>query len=266
MKRFTVLILTILLIGIRFSHAGPISSAARETAEWIAKKFGTGRVGKTVDEIAVATARTIEKHGNEALPLLRSAGHAGFEALESAGKQAPDVIKLFARCGDEAVWVISKPNKLAIFLKHGDNAADALLKHPGIADDLIERFGGKVLAPLNQLEKTGAQQLAMAAKEGVLEATPRSSELFDVIAKFGDRAMDFIWRNKGALTVATVLASFLNNPELFINTGKDLVVETAIKPLASNLRWDWLGYGATALISIGGIILFRRVMFRKKSS
>jgi len=30
--------------------------------------------------------------------------------------------------------------KLTIFLNHGDTVAEALLKLPGIADDLIEKF------------------------------------------------------------------------------------------------------------------------------
>ncbi len=265
MMKHIAVVIAALFLGLSAASAGPASGLVRETSEWVLKKFGAGRLGKSVDEIAAATARTIEKHGDDALPMLRSAGHAGFEALETAGKQAPDVIKLFAKKGDEAVWLISKPGKLAIFLKHGDGAADALLKHPGLADDLIERFGSKALAPLNRLEKSGAQQLAMAANEGVFNATGRSGELFDVVARLGDGAMSFIWRNKGSLVVAATLTAFLNDPELFINSGKDLIVESAIKPLSASIRWDWIGYCGTALVIMVGIAIFRRLTIRRKA-
>ena len=258
MNRLIALAFAVLLSGSHLAQAGPVSAGARETAQWIVKKFGPGRVGKTVDEIALATARTVEKHGDEALPLLRATGHAGFDALESAGKQAPDVVKLFARRGDEAVWVISQPKKLTIFLKHGDNAADALLKHPGIADDLIERFGGKALAPLQRLEKTGAQQMAMAAKEGLFEKTPRSAELLDVVAKYGDKAMEFIWKNKGALTVAASLAAFLHDPEPFIQGGKDLAVG-AIEPVAVEIakRTNWTPVMIVGVAGCAGLVALR---------
>ena len=264
MNRLIALAFAVLLSGSHLAQAGPVSAGARETAQWIVKKFGPGRVGKTVDEIALATARTIEKHGDEALPLLRATGHAGFDALESAGKQAPDVVKLFARRGDEAVWVISQPKKLTIFLKHGDNAADALLKHPGIADDLIERFGGKALAPLQRLEKTGAQQMAMAAKEGLFEKTPRSAELLDVVAKYGDKAMEFIWKNKGALTVAASLAAFLHDPEPFIQGAKDLVVGV-VTPIGTEIakRTNWTPV-IVAVITVIAFLVALRIWKRKR--
>ena len=161
--------------------------------------------------------------------------------------------------------MISQPKKLTIFLKHGDNAADALLKHPGIADDLIERFGSKALAPLQRLEKTGAQQMAMAAKEGLFEKIPRSAELFDVIGKYGDRAMEFIWKNKGALTLAAGLAAFLNDPEPFIQGAKDLIIEP-IKAVGSEMarHTNWTPVMIVAVVLIGGLIAFR--MRRIRSS
>ena len=48
---------------------------------------------------------------------------------------------------------------------------------------------------------------------------PRSgrwSELLAVIERHGDPALTFVWRNKGALTVTTVLETFLADPEAFL--------------------------------------------------
>ena len=65
-----------------------------------------------------------------------------------AEKDAGKVIKLMVRAGDDAFWVIEKPNRLAMFLKWGDQAADAVVKHKGIADGLVEQFGGSAARAL----------------------------------------------------------------------------------------------------------------------
>jgi hypothetical protein len=219
----------------------------REVAETIAAKFPTLLGKQTIDQIAENTALAATKYGDRVLPMLKSTGPAGFKALEDAGEKAPDVIKLFARKGDEAIWIISEPKKLTIFLKHGDSAADALLKHPGIADDLIARFGDDASGALNSLSKQGAQRLGMLEREGVLSATPQSRDLLPVIAKYGDSAMEFIWRNKGALMVTAGLATFLKDPQAYIQGLKDIIVDPVIKPIVESTNWT--------LIIAGGLLL-----------
>ena len=211
-------------------------------------KFGRGIAGHTVEEVTDTTAHAVTRYGDDVLPLVRTTGHQGFAALEQAGERAPDVIRLYARKGDEAVWVISEPNKLAIFLKHGDSAADALIKHPGLADDLIERFGGDAAGALNRVSKSSAQRLAMITNDGLLTATPRSPELLTVIRRYGDEAMDFIWKNKGALTVATVLGSFLADPEAYISGAKQLIVDPLLAPIAQNTNWTLIIVGVLAVV------------------
>jgi hypothetical protein len=127
---------------------------------------------------------------------------------------------------------------------------------------LIERFGSKALAPLQRLEKTGAQQMAMAAKEGVFEKTARSTELLDVIGKYGDRAMEFIWKNKGPLAVGATLAAFLHDPEPFIQGAKDLVVGV-VTPIGTVIakRTNWtpvMIVGIVAVVSLLALRLWRR--------
>jgi hypothetical protein len=236
-------VLVALVAGLTLSGvaaAGVATSAARETAEYVLQKFGRGAAGQTVEEVADTTARAITRHGDDVVPLVRHAGHRGFAALEQAGVQAPDVVRLFARKGDEAVWLISEPGKLRLFLKHGDSAADALIKHPGIADDLIGRFGDEAVGAMNGVSKRGAQRMAIAAEEGVFTATRRSPELLPVVRRYGDEAMDFIWRNKGALTVATVLGTFLIDPEAYISGAKQLIVDPVLEPIAQSTNWTWI--------------------------
>lgn len=243
--------------------AVPAAPVVREASEYILRKFGKGVGGRTVDEIAEATTKAVARHGDGALPFLRSSGHVGFEALKNAGEQAPDVIRLYARRGDEAIWVVSEPGKLAIFLKHGDSAADALLRHPGIADTLIGRFGDDAVGALNGISRQSAQRLGRAADEGLLTATNRSPELLAVVREYGDEAMDFIWRNKGALTVVSVLATFLKEPELYIRGVRELAIEPIVAPIVQGVNWSLVVPGALLLVFLPFIT--RSVMKARKA-
>lgn len=236
---FFASILAAFLIVISLSvEAGPAASALRESAEFIFKKFGSGVAGKSATELEVTIARLAEKYGESAAPLLRNAGHAGVGALEQAGTKGPLVIKLFGRRGDEALTVITNPARLSLFLKHGDVAADALIKHPGIADDLIGRFGDDAAKALTGLSRQSAQQLGIVERDGLLAASARSAELLPVIGKYGDQAMAFIWKHKGALAVTALLTTFLTNPEPYTSGVLGL---TSL--IAKSINWTLLIVG-----------------------
>jgi hypothetical protein len=59
--------------------------------------------------------------------------------------------------------------------------------------------------------------------------------LLAVIERHGDRAMDFVWRHKGALAVSTILATLLAEPEVFLGGGRELIgkaAQEATQPIA----------------------------------
>lgn len=63
----------------------------------------------------------------------------------------------------------------------------------------------------------------------------RTRELLKLIGKHGDRAMDFVWKHKGALIVSAALVAFLADPEPFIDGTRDITTtaaESVIKPIA----------------------------------
>ena len=71
----------------------------------------------------------------------------------------------------------------------------------------------------------------MLAADGTLKPN-----LVAVVAKHGDRACDFIWRNKGALSIGAGLTAFVSAPGEFLDGTRGLaevVGDAAIKPLAS---------------------------------
>ena len=70
----------------------------------------------------------------------------------------------------------------------------------------------------------------MMIGDGAVKTGEQSAGLLDVVAKYGDKAMEFIWNNKGPLTVGAALSAFLHDPEPFIQGTKDLAVE-AVKPV-----------------------------------
>jgi hypothetical protein len=238
----------LIFVSIIPAGAGPAGSAVRETAEFILTKFGKGAAGQTVDEVTDAAAKIVAKHGDEALPFLRNSGHTGFTALKGAGENAPDVIKLYARKGSEAIWVVSEPKKLAIFIKHGDSAADALLRHPGIADTLIGVYGDDAVGALNNVSRQNAQRLGMVAADGLLAAAPRSKELLVVIRQIGDEAMEFIWKNKSSLALASVLGTFLADPQTYISGAKELIASPVVEPIVGSINWALIIGGLSVII------------------
>lgn len=233
--------------------AGLFTSTARNLADYMLPKFGKGAAGDTVGGITAAVKKYTDQFGDDAVSLLRKSGHEGYQALEMAGDKAPEVIKLYVKRGDESLWVISQPKRLAIFIKHGDSAADALIKHPDIADNLIERFGSDAATALNTISRPNGQRLAMLADDGLLSASAKSPELLPVIRQYGDEAMEFIWKNKGALAVAAVLGSFLVNPQAYI-TG----VQELVQPIFTAFQWVLTSAGMLGLGFIAAFIFRRR--------
>jgi hypothetical protein len=100
------------------------------------------------------------------------------------------------------------------------------------------------------------RRLAMMAADGQLKP-----ELVQVIARYGDSACAFIWRNKGALAVGAALTAFVTSPGPFLEGTQKLttaVADATVKPLAvgvaNNTNWTLLAIIGTAiLIGIGSL-------------
>lgn len=259
-KLINVVVILFTMSFISVTQASVVTVPIKQVSKHVMTKFGKGSAGKTTEEFAENAAKIVAKHGDEALPLIRNGGHVGMKALEKAGAKTPDLIKFHARYGDEAVWMISSEKRLALFIKHGDGAGQAMVKHPQIAENLIEKLGIDAVGSLNKLSKTGAQKMGMAEKAGVLNATPESAKLMLVVEQYGDKAMDFIWKHKKVLVTTAVLSSFLSNPKPYIDGTKTLVVEPAVNavvtPIAETLHWNiW--------IPLAFAILFLPAIMRK---
>jgi NADPH:quinone reductase-like Zn-dependent oxidoreductase len=147
------------------------------------------------------------------------------------------VIGILSRYGEDgAVWVASRPSAMKLVLENGEEAAAVLAKTRGVAEPAIAELGKPCVGAFASLTtKQSARRLAMLAESGELAATGRASAVLDIIAKYGDPAMDFLWRHKEILASGVVLAAFIADPEPFISGAKDItqaLAENAVKPLA----------------------------------
>ena len=98
--------------------------------------------------------------------------------------------------------------------------------------------------------------------EGDLGKVARSEELLDVIAKYGNRAAEFVWENKAALATGTVLVAFLADPEPFLNGVTKItsvIGETTARPLAEGVargtNWTVILLVVLGLVTVSALFL-----------
>src|SRR5208337_872913 len=98
---------------------------------------------EAVQEGSTSLAQRLEalvaRHGDAALTVARRIGPAGLKALEEAGPQGDAVLRLLLRHGEQGAWIAAKPGRLALFLRFGDEAAEALARHGPVAEQVIEQ-------------------------------------------------------------------------------------------------------------------------------
>jgi sarcosine oxidase gamma subunit len=234
-----LLALTFLLAtGVPPARADGKSRLAREAADYVMQRFGRQAVKEGAETLAARIENYAARHGEEFIQAVKKVGPGAFQLVEEAGEHGPQVAGILARHGEPAaVWVVSRPQAMKLFLQHGEEAAAVLAKTSGVAEPAIQKLGKPAISAFESLG-TGqnVRRLAMVASEGgELTAIGHTPELLGVISKYGDPAMDFVWRHKGVLASGVVLTAFLANPEPFISGAKDItqvVAENTVKPIA----------------------------------
>lgn len=246
------------------------TSVVTDIAEQFIKKFGVGVGGKTAGEVAETLGRLSTRYGDDVLPFAKVVGHQGLHLLDSLGDDAArSVLALFQRYGGKAGWLLEHEKDLSIALKYGDDAADAIIRHPGLASDVITKFGEKGAIALNRLDTQEARWLTkLLVDDGSLAASGNGDQLIAIVTKYGNAAMDFIWRNKASLAGTAAMAGFLNNPEPYLSGAMSLIVEP-ISDVASNtaqiivedVSWNWIVFPLSLIffLSFGGMTLIFKI-------
>jgi hypothetical protein len=182
--------------------------------------------------------------------------------------EAQSALRAISRHGDDgAAFVAGRPAALKLASRHGDTCADVLVKHQGVVEGVVEAAGEPAVRALAAVTPRAGRRLVMLHQGGELAAIGRTPDVLGVIARFGDAALDFIWRHKGALAVTAVLATFLADPEPYISGAKELAVEV-VKPLAAvpgavaegvanGTDWTVVLLALLAVAALGGAFSFR---------
>jgi len=207
-----VLALFLLLAGSPPAHADGKSKLAQEAADYVLQRFGRQVAKGGAQTLARRIESYAARHGDEFYAVIRKVGPRAFRLVEEAGEHAPKVVRVLSRLGEDgAVWVVSRPRGMKLFLKHGEEAAAVLAKTHGVAEPAVAALGKPAVHAFQSLT-TGqsARRLAMLASEGgELAATGRATEILGILAKYGDPAMDFLWRHKGVLASSAVLTALI---------------------------------------------------------
>ncbi|HVX60299.1 MAG TPA: hypothetical protein VHC19_06855 [Pirellulales bacterium] len=250
------------------ASAGAKSLAAREAADYVLRKFGKEAVAESAEKLTARIESLALKYGDEAVDVVRKGGPRTLRAIERSGKFGSEATRLLSRQGDKALWIVENPQRLKLFVRYGDDAAAAMLKHKGVAEPLISSFHKPAAHALGAVDGQNARRLAMMAESGELARLGRTDALLATVSRFGNRGMDFIWKNKKALAVGAALTAFLADPQPFIDGSAQLADQFA-RPVAEKIGgeiarradWTWLGITATCA---GCAYFALRFMVREK--
>lgn len=217
--------------------------AAREAAEVLFERFGA-KAGRSVPELTARIEGLAARYGDETILAVRKGGPSALGLVEAAGVDGAKAVRVLAVHGEQgASRVLSRPTAMKQFLQHGDEAANVLVRHPGVAEPLLEKGGAQAVKALGSIDPRNGRRLAMLM-EGEMANAGRHPELLGVVAKHGDGAVNFLWQNKGTLAGGAALAAFLADPEPFLSGTRDIASvagETVVKPVVG---------GVTTLVSV----------------
>jgi hypothetical protein len=271
------LILVAALLGGGPARAGVMSKALRETFEFIGRKFGRQVLEEGAERVSVRMTRLASQHGEELVATaFRKVGPRAGRLVEEAGDRGGLALGLLARHGEEAIPLIARSSALGKVARFGDNAAVAIIKHGTVGEQLVGQFAKEGAEALVKVTPRNGRRLAMMAAEGRLKP-----ELVQVIARYGDPACAFIWRNKGALAIGAALTAFVTSPGPFLEGTQKVtaaVADATVKPIAvgvaTNTNWTLLAVIGTAILVVlsylrgvltGKLPLWPRVRLRTDS-
>ncbi len=237
----------LLLLSFVADQGQAARAAARELMKALESRFAREIAEEGVERLETRIASCLEKYGDDVAGALKRVGpRVGLDAVERFGAGAA---KFIGEYGDEGARLLAIEGAAAprVAAKYGAEGVELMAKHRGIAAPLIEQFGDDGVRALKNLSPDGA--VTLKRLEESIRASGKGREILGVIERFGNRACDFLWRNKGVIFGAAVLAAFLADPEPYLNGAKELVgatVAPVAREAAKNADWT--------VIILGGVI------------
>ena len=234
---------------------------AKEVVEQLAKKFSKEVSEEGLEKLTAKVQSVLARTGDEGIEAIEKVGPRAVKLLESSGDEIASAAKLLAKHGDEAIEVLDSPVRRGLLATLGDDAAEALVKHGVVAEKILTASGAPAARALTNLSSQNARRLVMLSDDAATAKIASSPDVLGVLTRYGDKAMDFIWRNKLALSTASVLAAFIANPEPFLDgtlqlaeTGLETISTNVAKPIAekigANTQWTLVLIFATLCAAI----------------
>jgi hypothetical protein len=240
------------------SLACPQSAAARKAAKEVVETFAREAIERAEPRVAAL----IDAYGDDAARVLRRVGAPGVAALEKHGAAG---LRILSRWGDDGIRLLASEGDDAVRMlaAHGDDGISFMIRHPGVGRDLLGHFGRQALK--SDISTESVILLNRLAEP--IKSSGRSEAIFGVVERFGDRACQFLWRHKGTIFAAAVLASFLADPQPYLDGVKQLVVEPATRAAEGAVgRTDWtLVFIALGLAAMAGLAARHFIRARKAS-
>src|SRR5579884_1972522 len=147
-----ILPLIVLALATPPASADGKSKAAQEAAEFVLRKFGRDAAKDGASALASRIERAAIAHGDDVFKAVRLAGPRSLHLIEEAGAHSKQVARLLAVHGEQgAVYVASRPQAMQLVLRHGEEAAAALVKSRGIALPAVESLGRPAIGAFKAL-------------------------------------------------------------------------------------------------------------------
>lgn len=233
-------------------QAGVASKAIQEAVEFTTRKFSREVAEEGTERLASKMSALAARHSDEVVvQAFKRVGPRAGKLVSEAGEHGDDLLRLLARHGDAAIPLATRKTSLGLVREFGEEAGEACVKHGTIAEPIIEQFGAAGAKALTKVSDRSARQLAMLTQEGTLKP-----EMIDVVIRYGDKACAFIWNNKATIAGGAVLASFLANPEPYLNSAEAVAAKTldvTVKPMADQAarRINWTAIVLFGMVALG---------------
>lgn len=212
-------------------HASIASKAVGEALEYAGRKFAKEVAEEGAERLASKMVKLAAAHGDDVVAAaVKKVGPRAARVATEAGEHSGTALRLMAKHGNSALPIVTKATSLKAVAHFGDDACEAIIKHGAVGEELLEKFSTTGAKALSKVTPRNARRMLMLMAEGQLR-----EELVSVVAHHGDVACDWIWRNRGALTLAGALTAFVRSPEPFLNGTQQLastVTEAVAAPLA----------------------------------
>lgn len=213
----------------------------------LGRRLGVEGSEEAMQQLARRVSAVERRYGDEGLRALDVGGPDALRLVERAGGDGDLIVRGLGRHGADALRVLDDDALRGLVRAHGDDALEAMVRHPGIADDLIATHGDDAVRALGGLNGQNGRRLSMLDADAAVPAAQRSA-FARVLETHGDPAMDFVWRNKGALFLTgagtAALLAFLSDPQPFIDGTRDLA------QVGADLASDVTGHVAGAATEV----------------